>query len=75
MLCEIDRSQAGNRGQSIFLLFRQFEAQNQICFGNSSRYQLADLYIKSPSRRSPQIFTKKVDFSERLCYTSFDAGV
>ncbi|MEG5173639.1 hypothetical protein [Microcoleus sp. B3-D7] len=25
--------------------------------------------------RSPQIFTKKVDFLERLCYTSLDAGV
>ncbi|MCC3404408.1 MAG: hypothetical protein JGK17_02110 [Microcoleus sp. PH2017_10_PVI_O_A] len=32
-------------------------------------------YTKTPSGRSPQIFTKIVDILEQLCYSSLDAGV
>ncbi|MEG4022101.1 hypothetical protein [Microcoleus sp. S13C4] len=32
-------------------------------------------YIKSRSRRSAQIYTKTLEFSEQLCYSSLDAGV
>ncbi|MCC3573735.1 MAG: hypothetical protein JGK30_17285 [Microcoleus sp. PH2017_40_RAT_O_B] len=32
-------------------------------------------YRKLAIARSPQIFTKIVDISEELCYSSLDAGV